>query len=168
MDNNDLANELRSMNQKLEVYYGEQEELHQRFTMRQGRLQRQEAELHSKDLALKDKEGQISELQRELERRTPVQTPSMLQQNLHTPSSRTGIKQEPGTPFASWYSKSGHCSLGSGGMLTGNGAYLPLETGPMQSFTASPSSGVPPFHFSTPNSLGGTSMHSELGNQSSP
>lgn len=101
MDNNDLANELRSMNQKLEVCYGEQEELHQRFTMRQGRLQRQEAELHSKDLALKDKEGQISELQRELERRTPVQMPSMLQQNLHTPSSRTGIKQEPGTPSAS-------------------------------------------------------------------
>lgn len=33
MDNNDLANELRSMNQKLEVCYGEQEELHQRFTM---------------------------------------------------------------------------------------------------------------------------------------
>lgn len=46
----------------------------------------------------KDKEGQISDLQRELERRTPVQMPSMLQQNLHAPSSRTGIKQEPGTP----------------------------------------------------------------------
>lgn len=28
MDNNDFVNELRSMNQKLEVYYGEQEELY--------------------------------------------------------------------------------------------------------------------------------------------
>lgn len=41
--------------------------------MQQGRLQKQEAELHNKDLVLKDKEGQISDLQRELERRTPVQ-----------------------------------------------------------------------------------------------
>lgn len=60
MDNYDRANELRSMNQKLKVWYGEKEELHQRFTMQQGRLQRQEAELHSKDLALKNKEAPIS------------------------------------------------------------------------------------------------------------
>lgn len=30
-------------------------------------------------------------------------------------------------------------------MLTGAGSHLPLETGPIQLFTASPSSGVPPF-----------------------
>lgn len=50
IDNKHLANELRSMNHKLEVCYGGRiEELHQRFTMQQGSLQRQEAELHSKD-----------------------------------------------------------------------------------------------------------------------
>lgn len=36
-----------------------------RFTIQQRRLQKQEAELLRKDLALKNKESQISELQRE-------------------------------------------------------------------------------------------------------
>lgn len=59
MDNYDLKNELKSITQKLEVCCGDKEELHQRVIMQYDRLQRQEAELHSKDLALKDKEGQI-------------------------------------------------------------------------------------------------------------
>lgn len=109
MWNYDFPNELRSMNHKPEVSYGGKEKLHQRFTMQQCTLQRQDAEHHSKDLALK---GQISELQRESERRTLVQMSSMLQQNPPTPSSWTWINQEPVTPSASWYTKSWHCSLG--------------------------------------------------------
>lgn len=60
MNNYDFAKELRSINQKLEVCYGEREELHQRFSMEQGILQRSEAECYSKDIALKDKDGHIS------------------------------------------------------------------------------------------------------------
>lgn len=93
----------------------------------------------------------------------------MLQQNTPKPSNKTGIKQEHITPYyTSWCTKSGHCSLKSGSMIAGSGAQLPLETGPMQSFTASTSSGVPPFQFSTTCSVGGTSMHFDYGSQSSP
>lgn len=80
--------------------------------------------------------------------------PSMLQQNPLTPSSRTGSKQTLITPYsASWCTESGHCSLKNGSMIAGSGAHLPLETRPMQSFTASPSSGVPSFQLSTPVGL---------------
>lgn len=62
MDNHDLENELRSMNKKQDVCSWEKEDLHQRLTMQQDRLQRQETALHSKVLVLKDEEGQFSEL----------------------------------------------------------------------------------------------------------